>query len=251
MSGHSKWSKIKRQKGVDDAKRGQLYTKLTREIIVAVREGGSNPESNFRLRLAVQRARDSNMPNDNIQRAIKKGSGELEGGATLVEMTLEGYAPGGAAIMVKALSDNRNRTLQEVRSIFSRNGGNLGESGSVSWIFEPRGLITVNTEGVNVDDLTLQAIDAGADDVKAEDGSMEIYTRPEDWVKVREALAKQNVPIASTDLTMTSKTMVELPEKAALQTMRLLEKLEELDEVQNVTTNADFPEAVLKAAKVA
>jgi YebC/PmpR family DNA-binding regulatory protein len=164
MSGHSKWSSIKHQKGVADARRGQLFTKLTREIIVAVREGGSSPETNFRLRLAIQKARDSSMPSDNIERAIKRGSGEL-GGATLTEMTLEGYGPGGAAILVQALSDNRNRTIQEVRNIFTRGGGSLGESGCVAWIFDVRGFITVDTNGLNSEELSLKAIDAGAEDV--------------------------------------------------------------------------------------
>ncbi len=159
MSGHSKWSKIKHQKGVDDVKRGNLFTKLTREIIIAAKEGGGNPDTNFRLRLAVQKARDSNMPMDNIDRAIKKGSGELEGGS-LVEMTLEGYGPSGMAIMVSALSDNRNRTVQEVRSTFTRHGGSLGESGCVSWIFESRGVINIKAENVDADELALTAIDA-------------------------------------------------------------------------------------------
>lgn len=247
MSGHSKWSKIKRQKGVDDAKRGQVYTRLTREIIVVVREGGSKPESNFRLRLAIQKARDSNMPMENVERAIKKGSGELAGAGAMTEMTLEGYGPGGAAILVQALSDNRNRTLQEVRNIFSRSGGNLAESGSVSWIFEPRGLITITATGLDGDEVALQAIDAGADDVKIEDDYLEVYTKPEDLGKVRAALEKKNLPINSTDLIMSPKTMVELPEKAALQTLKLVEKLEEQDEVQHVSTNADFAESVLKS----
>jgi len=245
MSGHSKWAQIKRQKGVADARRGQLFTKLTREIIVVVREGGSNPEANFRLRLAVQKARDNNMPLENIERAIKRGSGELEG-VSLVEMTLEGYGPGGAAILVQALSDNRNRTLQDVRNIFSRNGGSLGESGCVAWLFEPRGAITIETNGQDAEELALQAIDAGADDVKVADNYVEIYTKPEELVAVREALEQKELTLASTELAMVPKSMVELEEKAAIQMLRLLEKLEELDEVQQVTTNADFPDAVLE-----
>jgi len=245
MSGHSKWAQIKRQKGVADARRGQLFTKLTREIIVVVREGGSNPEANFRLRLAVQKARDNNMPLENIERAIKRGSGELEG-VSLVEMTLEGYGPGGAAILVQALSDNRNRTLQDVRNIFSRNGGSLGESGCVAWLFEPRGAITIETNGQDAEELALQAIDAGADDVKVADNYVEIYTKPEELVAVREALEQKELTLASTELAMVPRSMVELEEKAAIQMLRLLEKLEELDEVQQVTTNADFPNAVLE-----
>ena len=154
MSGHSKWSSIKHQKGVADAKRGQLFTKLTREIIVAVREGGNSPDANFRLRLAVQKARDSNMPLDNIERAIKKGSGEAEG-ASLVEMILEGYGPSGAAILVQAVTDNRNRTVQEIRHIFARHGGNMGESGCVAWLFNSKGLIAIEADNLDTEGLTL------------------------------------------------------------------------------------------------
>lgn len=245
MSGHSKWSSIKHQKGVADARRGQLFTKLTREIIVAVREGGSNPEANFRLRLAIQKARDSNMPLDNIERAIKKGSGELEG-ASLVELVLEGYGPHGTAIMVEALTDNRNRTVQDVRSLFSRHGGSLGESGCVAWLFDSKGVIPVKTNGLNADDLALQAIDAGAEDVKVERGYVEIYTRPEELEMVRAALQEKNITIISAGLAKVPKNMVQLDEKAALQTLKLLDKLEELDEVQHVSTNADFPDSVLE-----
>ena len=245
MSGHSKWHSIRHQKGVTDARRGQLFTKLTREIIIAVREGGSNPEANFRLRLAVQKARDSNMPMDNIERSIKKGSGEL-GGAILTELVLEGYGPSGIAILVEALTDNRNRTIQDVRGTFSKHGSSLGENGCVSWIFDAKGLITVKTDGLDVDDLALNAIDAGADDVKIESGYVEIYTMPEDLEKVRSALEAKNIPIASAELFKVPKTMVQLDDKAAMQTMKLLEKLEELDEVQHVSSNADFPDAVLE-----
>jgi len=245
MSGHSKWSSIKHQKGVTDARRGQLFTKLTREIIVVVREGGSNPEANFRLRLAIQRARDNNMPLDNIERAIKRGSGQLEG-ASLVEMVLEGYGPNGVAILVQALSDNRNRTLQDVRNIFTRHGGNLGESGCVAWLFDSRGLITVETNAQDAEELALEAIDAGAEDVRIESNYIEVYTKPEELEKVREALGQKNIPIASAELSMVPKTIVELEEKAALQTLKLLDKLEELDEVQHVSSNADFSDSILE-----
>ncbi len=245
MSGHSKWHSIKHQKGVADARRGQLFTKLTREIIVAVREGGSNPDTNFRLRLAVQKARDNNMPMDNIERSIKKGSGELEG-MTLTELVLEGYGPSGIAILVEALTDNRNRTIQDVRSTFSRHGGSLGENGCVSWIFDAKGLISVKAVGLDADDLALNAIDAGADDVKIEGNYVEIYTMPEDLETVRSALETKKIPIVSAELLKVPKTMVQLDDKAALQTMKLLEKLEELDEVQHVSSNADFPNAVLE-----
>ena len=245
MSGHSKWASIKHQKGVADARRGQLFTKLTREIIVAVREGGSNPETNFRLRLAVQRARDNNMPLDNIERAIKRGSGELEG-ASLVELVLEGYGASGTAILVGALTDNRNRTVQDVRSIFSRLGGSLGESGCVAWLFDSKGLIRVKTDNVDADDLALNAIDAGAEDVNVESGYVEIYTKPEELEMVRSALEQKNITIASAELSMVPKTMVQLDEKAALQTLKLLDKLEELDEVQHVSSNVDFPDTILE-----
>jgi YebC/PmpR family DNA-binding regulatory protein len=245
MSGHSKWSTIKRQKGVADARRGQLFTKLAREIIVAVREGGDNPESNFRLRLVIQKARDNNMPLDNIERAIKRGSGHAEG-AALVEMTLEGYGPSGVAILVQALSDNRNRTLQEVRNIFTRNGGNLGEAGCVAWLFDSRGLITVETDGKDAEELALEAIDAGAEDVKVENKYVEVYTRPEDLEKVREALEAKNITVASAELSMVPKSTIDMEEKAALQTLKLLDKLEELDEVQNIASNADFSDEILE-----
>ena len=245
MSGHSKWHSIKHQKGVADARRGQLFTKLTREIIVAVREGGSNPDTNFRLRLAVQRARDSNMPLDNIERSIKKGSGELEG-MTLTEVVLEGYGPSGTAILVEALTDNRNRTIQDVRGAFTKHGSSLGENGCVSWIFDARGLITVKIDRLDADDLALNAIDAGADDVKIESGYVEIYTMPEDLETVRSALEAKKIPIASAELLKVPKTTVQLDDKAAMQTMKLLDKLEELDEVQHVSSNADFPDAVLE-----
>ena len=245
MSGHSKWSSIKHQKGVTDARRGQLFTKLTREIIVAVREGGGNPEVNFRLRLAIQKARDSNMPLDNIERAIKRGCGQTEG-ANLAEMVLEGYGARGTAILVQALTDNRNRTLQDVRNIFSRHGGSLGESGCVAWLFDSRGLITVETNDLDAEELALQAIDAGAEDVKVENKYIEIYTKPDELEMVRTALEQKNLPLASAELSMVPKTMVELEEKAALQMLKLLDKLEELDEVQHVSSNVDFSDSILE-----
>jgi len=245
MSGHSKWSTIKRQKGAADAKRGQIFTKLAREIIVAVREGGSNPEANFRLRLVIQKARDSNMPLDNIDRAIKRGSGQTEG-ASLAEMVLEGYGPSGVAILVLALSDNRNRTLQDVRTIFFRHGGNLGESGCVAWLFDSRGVITVDAKEQDAQALALEAIDAGAEDVKIENNYIEIYTRPEGLEKVREALKQKNITVASAEVSRVPKTVIQLEEKAALQTLKLLDKMEELDEVQYVSSNADFPDSILE-----
>jgi len=247
MSGHSKWSKIKHQKGADDVKRGNLFTKLTREIIMSAREGGGSSDTNFRLRLAVQKARDSNMPMDNIDRAIRKGTGELGGGA-LAEMVLEGYGPSGTAILVQALSDNRNRTVQEVRSTFTRHGGSLGESGCVSWLFESKGIINIKADNVDADELALTAIDAGAEDVKVEAGFVEVYTAPNQLEKVRQALEKNKVQIESSELVMEPKSLLKLDEKAGTQAFKLMEKLEEIDDVQNVYSNADIPDSVYQTA---
>ena len=244
MSGHSKWSKIKRQKGVVDAKRGQLFTKLAREISVAVRQGGADTEANFKLRLIMQKARDNNMPLENIDRAIKRASGGTDG-AALSEVTYEGYGPGGSAILAQALTDNKNRTLSEMRNILSRGGGNLGESGSVTWLFESRGVIIIDGTKENAEEVALFAIDAGAEDVKIEGTSLEVNTKPQDLEAVRKALELKKVPISSSDLSMVPKTMVKLDEKSAFQALRLLDKLEELDEVQHVYTNADFPDDVV------
>jgi YebC/PmpR family DNA-binding regulatory protein len=244
MSGHSKWSKIKRQKGVVDAKRGQLFTKLAREISVAVRQGGADTEANFKLRLIMQKARDNNMPLENIDRAIKRASGGTDG-AALSEVTYEGYGPGGSAILAQALTDNKNRTLSEVRNILSRGGGNLGESGSVTWLFESRGVIIIDGTKENAEEVALFAIDAGAEDVKIEGTSLEVNTKPQDLEAVRKALELKKVPISSSELSMVPKTIVKLDEKSALQALKLLDKLEELDEVQHVYTNADFPDDVV------
>jgi len=244
MSGHSKWAQIKRQKGVTDVRRGQLFTKLGREITVAVREGGPNPESNFRLRLAIQKARDSNMPSDNIERAIKKGSGEL-GGAALSEITIEGYGPHGVAVMVEALTDNRNRTVQEVRSLFARHGGSLGASGSVSWLFDNRGVIVVETDGAQAEELALAAIDAGAEDVKEEKGYLEILTTPQNLETVRKVVEQIKLPVSAEVQRVAKKTVV-LDEKEAIQTLKLLDHLEELDDIQHVSANLDYSEAVLE-----
>ncbi len=246
MSGHSKWASIKHQKGVTDARRGQLFTKLTREIIIAAREGGSNPETNFRLRLAIQKARDSNMPTDNIERSVKKGSGELEG-ASLTEVVLEGYGPSGTAILVNALTDNRNRTIQDVRSTFTRHGSSLGESGCVAWLFDSKGVITVKADNLDADELALTAIDTGAEDVKVESNYVEVYTKPEELETIRTALEQQDMPIATSELSMVPKSLVPLDDKAATQALKLLDKLEEIDEVQNVFSNADFPDAILES----
>lgn len=245
MSGHSKWSSIKRQKGVADARRGQLFTKLAREIIVAVRQGGPNPDANARLRLAIQRARDQNMPLDNIDRAITRGSGTGEG-ANLQEILVEGYGPNGVAIMVEAVTDNRNRTLQEIRSGFSHGGGSIGESGCVSWAFENFGVITIATGELDAEELALQAIDAGANDVKVEKDYLEVFTSPNDMEAVRQALEQQDISIESAEVTMVAKNTVSMDEQSAMKTLRLLERLEELDDVQRVFSNVDFPDSVLE-----
>jgi len=244
MSGHSKWSQIKRQKGVADARRGQLFTKFGREITVAARQGGGDPEANFRLRLAVQRARDNNMPLDNIERAIKRGVGGADA-AALTEVTCEGYGPGGSAILLKVLTDNWNRTLGEVRNIFSRSGGNLGDSGCVAWMFDQKGVIAVETDKVDTEELALFAIDASADDIKVEENMVEVYTQPKDMEVVRKVLEQKEFTIISAELSFIPNTTINLDEKAALQGLRLMEKLEELDEVQHVYTNADFPDEVV------
>jgi YebC/PmpR family DNA-binding regulatory protein len=244
MSGHSKWANIKRQKGAADAKRGQLFTKLAREIIVAARQGGPSLDSNFRLRLAVQKARDSNMPSDNIERAIKKGSGEAEG-AALVEITFEGYGPSGIAVLVEALTDNRNRTVQDVRRLFTRHGGNLGETGCVSWLFENRGVVTVESNDSDAEAIALRAIDAGAEDVKTENGTVEIYTQPQDLEKVRKVIEEKE-HVISAEVSLTPKTTVVLDENKAVQALNFLDELEGLDDVQRVHSNIDFSDATLE-----
>jgi YebC/PmpR family DNA-binding regulatory protein len=246
MSGHSKWAQIRRSKGVNDARRGQLFTRLGREIVVAVREGGSgDPNANFRLRMAMQRARDANMPMDNIDRTIKRALGSGEG-SQLEEITYEGYGPGGTAMLVQTLTENRNRTVAEVRNAFNRNAGNMGESGSVDWLFENKGVIEVELKGYDPDELSLEALDMGADDVDPvgpDDETLIIYTDPSDVDKVRQALEAQKYNVLKAESTLIPKSRISLTEeKVAYQVMRLVEKLEDLDDVQNVYTNADIPE---------
>jgi YebC/PmpR family DNA-binding regulatory protein len=244
MSGHSKWANIKRQKGAADAKRGQLFTKLAREIIVAVRQGGTSLDSNFRLRLAVQKARDSNMPSDNIERAIKRGSGEA-GGAVLAEVRFEGYGPSGIAVLVDTLTDNRNRTVQDVRRLFTRHGGNLGESGCVSWLFESRGVITVEGNTSDAEGIALRAIDAGAEDVRTDNSYVEIYTQPQDLEKVRKVIEEKE-RVVSAELELMPKTTVVLEETKAVQALNFLDELEALDDVQRVFSNMDFSDTTLE-----
>ncbi len=246
MSGHSKWAQIRRSKGVNDARRGQLFTRLGREIVVAVREGGGgDPDANFRLRMAIQRARDANMPMDNIDRTIKRATGGAED-MNLVEITYEGYGPAGTAILVQTLTENRNRTVAEVRNAFNRNVGNMGENGCVDWLFEAKGILDVELNGHDPDELSLEALDLGADDVDPvgpDDETITIYTDPADLETVRLALEAKKYKVVKSESTMVPKTRIEISEeKVAHQFMRLIEKLEDLDDVQNVYSNADFPE---------
>lgn len=246
MSGHSKWAQIKRQKGVADARRGQLFTKLGREIAVAARQGGGDPAANARLRLAIDRARSFNMPNDTIERAIKRAVGGAEN-AELSEVVYEGYCPGGAAVMVEVLTDNRNRAVADIRHVLTKAGGSLGEAGCVAWIFESKGVINVSIGGDEAQDVALRAIDVGAEDVRVDEGSVEIYTRPEDLEAVRSALVEAGVAVASAELSRVPRTTVPLDAKQAEQALRLLDRLDELDDVQRVYSNADFPDEVLAA----
>jgi YebC/PmpR family DNA-binding regulatory protein len=247
MSGHSKWSQIKRQKGAADVKRGNLFTKMTREIMLAAKEGGGNPEANFRLRLAMDRARAVNMPRDNIQRAIDRATGGGEG-AQLESVVYEGYAPGGVSVMVEAATDNRNRTASEIRAVFTRHNSKLGESGSVQWIFEQKGIVEIDASGRSADDLVLVAIDAGAEDVEVDGSLVTVYTTPSAFERVRGALDKAGVKIASAELSMRPSQTVRVEGDQAQKVIHLVEALEELDDVQRVHANFDVPEEVLQHA---
>jgi len=236
MSGHSKWSTIKRKKEKVDAQRGKIFARLSREIIVAARMGGSDPEVNFRLRLAILKAKEANIPLENIQRAIQKGSGEIAG-KQYEEIIYEGYGPGGAAIMCEVMTDNRNRMAGEIRFLFSRHGGNLGETGCVSWLFDKKGLLVVPKDKVKEDELLLLALEAGAEDVKVAEDSFEVISAPEDFEAVKNKLLAHNVPLIEADITMIPKSTVDLSEAEADRLFRLLDALEEHDEVQEVYVN--------------
>ena len=244
MSGHSKWSTIKRQKGVNDSKRSAMFTKVAREIAVAARAGGGDPDANYRLRLAIEKARAINMPANNIKRSIEKATG---GGDEVQyeEIVYEGYGPGGVAVLVEAATDNRNRTAAEVRSIFAKSGGQLAGSGAVAWQFEARGLITVPRDGTDADEVALAAIDAGAADVDTEADPIEIYTEPGDLEAVRKALDGAGVKVEDAESAMIAKQTVSLDADHVRKAMRLVELLEDLDDVQRVTTNVDIPEELL------
>ena len=248
MSGHSKWSTIKHKKGAADAKRGQLFTKLSRAIMVAAKEGGSDPATNMSLANAVEKARSYSMPKDNIDRAIAKGAGEGTDGATFETVVYEGYGPEGVAVIVEALTDNRNRTAADVRHLFSKHGGNLGATGAVAWQFERRGVVLVAAEGVDEDELFLAVADAGADDVEQDGSVFQISSAPEQLSSVRGAVEAAGFSIESAELSMVPKVTVEIgDESTAKRVVRLVEGLEENDDVQDVYANFDIPESVLEA----
>jgi YebC/PmpR family DNA-binding regulatory protein len=248
VSGHSKWSTIKHKKGAADAKRGQLFSKLSRAIMVAAKEGGADPDSNLALQNAIEKARSYSMPKDNIERAIAKGTGEGTDGASFETVVYEGYGPEGVAVLVEALTDNRNRTASEVRHLFSKHGGNLGATGAVAWQFERRGVVLVTADGVDEDELVLVAADAGAEDVERDGSSFVVSAAPDDLARVRAALEAGGYALESVGLQMVPKTTVAIAdESTAKQVVRLVEGLEENDDVQDVYANFDIPEAVLEA----
>ena len=244
MSGHSKWSTIKRKKGAADAQRSKLWGKLLRFVEVAAREGGGNVEANPTLATAVAKAKASSVPNDNIERAIKRGTGELAGEA-YVEMSYEGYGPGGVAILVRCLTSNRNRAAQDVRSVFNGSGGKLAEPGAVSWMFEPKGVVIVPTSSAAEDDVFLAAADAGAEDVRPSDESIEVVTPPEALRAVEDALRAAGIDVESSDLTHVPRTTVPLDGGDAKKVLALIDRLEDLDDVQDVYANFDIPDEVL------
>ena len=251
MSGHSKWSSIKHKKGAADAKRGQLFTKLTRALIVAAKDGGPDPAANLALQNAIEKARAASMPKDNIERAIARGSGTGADAAAYEHISYEGYGPGGVAVYVDVLTDNRNRTAGEVRHIFARHDGNLAESGAVAWLFERKGVVLVDTGSTDEDELTLAAADAGAEDVAEEGSSFEVTCAPEDLHAVREGLEAAGIAVTDAEVTMLPKTTVAVEDEAvARKVLRLIDGLEENDDVQDVYANFDIPERVLEAVAV-
>jgi YebC/PmpR family DNA-binding regulatory protein len=251
VSGHSKWSSIKHKKGAADAKRGKLFSKLSRAIIVAAKEGGADPAGNLALQNAIEKARSYSMPKDNIERAIARGSGADSDGQDFETVVYEGYGPSGVAVIVEALTDNRNRTASEVRHAFDKNDGNLGTFGAVAWLFERRGVMMVAADGVDEDELTLAAADGGADDVALDGSTYEIVSAPEALTAVREAVESAGFSVDSAELTMRPKTTVEVAdESSAKKILRLMDQLEENDDVQDVFANFDIPEQVLEAVAV-
>jgi YebC/PmpR family DNA-binding regulatory protein len=249
MSGHSKWSTIKRKKAATDAKRGKLFTKMGRELAIAARVGGADPDINFRLRLIIDKARAVNMPKDNIERAIRRGAG-LEKGEALEEITYEGYGPQGVAMLVQVLTDNRNRSVADVRRLFSRYGGSLGESGCVAWQFDSKGYVTIDATKADPDAVFEVAVDSGAEDVTVGDDLIEILTSQSDLHTVKEALSAGEIPIESAELSMIPKTTMTLDEKATLSNMNLIDALEELDDVQQVYSNLEISDEAMVAYEV-
>ncbi|MCU0599554.1 MAG: YebC/PmpR family DNA-binding transcriptional regulator [Desulfobacterales bacterium] len=241
MSGHSKWANIKHRKGAEDARRGKVFTKIIKEIMIAARTGGGDPAGNPRLRSALISARTNNMPKDNIERAIKKGTGELEG-VHYDESSYEGYGPGGAAVLVESLSDNKNRTVADVRHIFNKYGGNLGENGCVAWMFHKKGWFSVKKTDVDEEKLMSVALDAGAEDIRDEEEDFEVIAPPEDFETVKKALDDASIPYADSEVTMLPQSYVSVTGKAAEQMYKLMEALEDNDDVQKVYTNADIAE---------
>ena len=251
MSGHSKWSSIKHKKGAADAKRGQLFTKLTRALIVAAKDGGPDPAANLALQNAIEKARAASMPKDNIERAIARGSGTGADAAAYEHISYEGYGPGGVAVYVDVLTDNRNRTAGEIRHVFARHDGNLAESGAVAWLFERKGVVLVDRNSTDEDELTLAAADAGAEDVAEEGSSFEVTCAPEDLHRVRGALEAAGIPVSDADVTMLPKTTVSIDDEAvARKVLKLIDGLEENDDVQDVYANFDIPEHLLEAVAV-
>ena len=244
MSGHSKWSSIKHKKAATDAKRGKIFTKLIKEITVAARMGGGDAESNPRLRAAILAAKSENMPKDNIARAVKKGTGELEG-VSYEEIIYEGYGPGGAAVLIESLTDNKNRTVADIRYIFSKAGGNMGENGCVAWMFDKKGYIAVEDKAVDEEALMEAALDAGAEDIREDDGNFEVISTPEDFEGVRAAIDNASIPYAVAEMTMLPQSTTLLKGKEAEQMVRLMDALEDCDDVQKVYTNADIPDEII------
>ncbi len=247
MSGHSKWSTIKHKKAAKDAKRGKIFTKLIKEITVAARMGGGDINANPRLRTAVLTARSNSMPSENIDRAIKKGTGELEG-VTYEEIQYEGYGPGGVAIIAQVLTDNKNRTVSEIRRMFSKHGGNMGETGCVGWMFDKKGILTVDKSQVDEDHLMDIALDAGAEDVRDEGEVFEIVTQPEDFEKVKDRLDQEKIAVASGQVSLVPKNTVDVDAKNVEQVLKLSEELEDHDDVQNVAANFNIPDELMDKA---
>jgi YebC/PmpR family DNA-binding regulatory protein len=251
MSGHSKWSTIKRKKGAEDAKRGKIFTRIAREIMMAARESGPDPDSNSALRLAIDKGRAANMPKDNIERAINRGAGTGDEAVHMEEVVYEGYGPGGVALVVNCVTDNRNRTLADIKYVFNRSGGNMASAGAVTWQFDQKGYISVDAKGANYDDVFLVAADAGADDVQQEDESYSIYTPREDLAAVARSLEKAGYKVQERELIWMPQNEIELETAQALQVMNLIEKLEDLDDVQGVASNLSITDEVAEALAAA